>query len=273
MSKDSPRNAFLVVMITAIVCSSLVSAAVVVLRPIQLNNQMLDRSRNIMQLTGLLPDDQAIEDEQMLELYKTLDVRIVNIDEADFNGDIDPVSFDSRRAPGDPDLGVAIPSGQDLASLGRRSRFAPVYMVWDDDELDRLILPVQGNGMWSMLYGYIALEPDMNTISGMTFYEQNETPGLGDQITHGHWLEQWKGRQIYGFEGNPRFRINEGVVTPDSATAQYEVDALTGATVTGDAVTSMVHYWFGPHGYQDFLLAMREQPAKRPTEQNGENKP
>lgn len=266
MNKDSPRNAFFVVMVTALVCSSLVSAAVVVLRPIQLNNQMLDRSRNIMQLTGLLPGDQVIEDEDMLELYKTLDVRIINIDEADYNKEIDPVTFNTRLALNDPDLSVAIPSELDLASLGRRTRFVPVYMVWDDDGLDRVILPVRGNGMWSMLYGYIALEPDFNTISGMTFYEQNETPGLGDQITHGHWLEQWQGRQVYGVEGNPRFRINEGVVKPGSEAFQFEVDALTGATVTGDAVTSMVHYWFGPHGYRDFLLSLRENPTGRPSE-------
>jgi len=266
MNKDSPRNAFFVVMVTALVCSSLVSAAVVVLRPIQLNNQMLDQSRNIMQLTGLLPGDRVIEDEDMLELYKSLDIRIINIDEADYNEEIDPVTFNTRLALNDPDLSVAIPSELDLASLGRRTRFMPVYMVWDDDGLDRVILPVRGNGMWSMLYGYIALEPDLNTISGMTFYEQNETPGLGDQITHGHWLEQWQGRQVYDDQGNPRFRINEGVVQPDSATSRFEVDALTGATVTGDAVTSMVHYWFGPHGYRDFLLALRENPTVRPSE-------
>lgn len=266
MNKDSPRNAFFVVMITALVCSSLVSAAVVVLRPIQLNNQMLDRSRNIMQLTGLLPGEQVVEDEDMLELYKSLDVRIINIDDAIYDEEIDPVTFNTRLALNDPELSVSIPSELDLASLGRRTRFVPVYMVWDDDGLDRVILPVRGNGMWSMLYGYIALEPDFNTISGMTFYEQNETPGLGDQITHRHWLEQWQGRQVYDDEGNPRFRVNESVVQPGSETARFEVDALTGATVTADAVTSMVHYWFGPHGYQDFLRNQSENPSVRPSE-------
>ena len=56
-------------------------------------------------------------------------------------------------------------------------------------------------------------------------------------------------------------------MTPGSATAEFEVDALTGATVTGDAVTNMVHYWFGPHGYRDFLLGLREQPPERPVEE------
>jgi len=266
MSKDSPQRAILVVLLTALVCSGLVSAAVVVLRPIQINNQMLDRSRNIMQLTGLLPADQAIEDDDMLDLYKSLDLRIIDIDAAGYDGEIDPNTFSQRQALNDPDRSIAIPSDQDQATLGRRSRFVPVYMVWKEDRLDRVILPVRGSGMWSMLYGYIALEPDLNTISGMTFYEQNETPGLGDQITHAHWLEQWQGRQVYDNQGNPRFRINEGTVEPGSPTAEFEVDALTGATVTANAVTSMMHYWFGPHGYQPFLLAMREQPPEKPAE-------
>jgi Na+-transporting NADH:ubiquinone oxidoreductase subunit C len=258
VSRDSPKNALLVVLVTALVCSSLVSAAVVLLRPIQLNNQLLDQSRNIMQLTGLQAAGDELDDDEMLGLYKSVDRRIINISDAVFDKAIDPNTFDKRKAVNDPELGVQIPAGLDLASLGRRSRFAPVYIVWKDGELERMILPVRGAGMWSMLYGYIALESDLNTIAGMTFYEQNETPGLGDQITHVHWLEQWKGRRVFDEQGETRFRVSEGVVAAGSATSGYEVDALTGATVTGNAVTNMMHYWFGPHGYQDFLAQLRD---------------
>jgi len=269
VSKDPPKNALLVVLVTALVCSSLVSAAVVLLRPIQLNNQLLEQSRNIMQLTGLLAEGIETDDDEMLVLYKSVDRRIVNIDEAVFDEAIDPNTFNKRKAVNDPELGVQIPGGMDLASLGRRSRFAPVYMVWKDGGLERVILPVRGAGMWSMLYGYIALDSDLNTIAGMTFYEQNETPGLGDQITHGHWLEQWKGRRVYDEQGELRFRVSEGVVPDGSATSGFEVDAISGATVTGNAVTAMMHYWFGPHGYQEFLAALREQPPERPPEGSG----
>ena len=185
MSNASPLKALIVVLLTALVCSTLVSAAVVVLRPIQINNQLLDRSRNIMALTGLLPAGEAVEDETMLELFRSLDTRMADIDEGNFDESIDPLTFDMRRAANDPDLSTAVPASSDLAKIGRRSRYAPVYIVWDGDEMDRLILPVRGAGMWSMLYGYIAIEPDMSTIAGMTFYEQNETPGLGDQIAGG----------------------------------------------------------------------------------------
>ena len=264
MKSDSARNALVVVLLTAVFCSSIVSATVVLLRPIQLNNKMLEQSKNIMALTGLLSADQVLDDDALLRLYKSVDQRIINIDSTEFEPDMDPVTFDKRRAVNDPELGVGIPAEFDQASLGRRSRFAPVYIVWKDGQLERVILPVRGAGMWSMIYGFIALESDLNTIAGMSIYEQNETPGLGDQIVHGHWLEQWAGRQIYDDLGNPRFSVAQGMVVPGSEAADYEVDALTGATVTGNAVTALVHYWFGPHGYQGLLNRIRENPPQQP---------
>lgn len=259
MNNDSPLKAVFVIVLTAIICSSLVSAAVVMLRPIQLNNQMLDRSRNIMKLTGLLEQGVTPGDEEMLELFRGMDVRIVDIDQALFNDELDPWSFDQRRAASNPELGVDIPADLDRSSLGRRSRFATVYIVLKEGDLERLILPIHGAGMWSMIYGYIALESDLNTIAAITFYEQTETPGIGDQILRPEWLAKWEGRRIYDELGELRFAINPGKVEPGSSTWLYEVDALTGATVTADAVTSMIHYWFGPHGYRGFLDFLREQ--------------
>ena len=92
MNNDSPIKAVLVVVLVALVCSSLVSAAVVILRPIQLNNQLLDRSRNIMQLTGLLAAGSELPDEEMLSLFKSLDARVVDIDSAAFDHETDPYS-------------------------------------------------------------------------------------------------------------------------------------------------------------------------------------
>ncbi len=265
MNNDSPTKAVLVVVLVALVCSTLVSAAVVLLRPIQLNHQLLDRSKNIMQLTGLLPAGADVPNDEMLALFKSLDARIVDIDAAAFDAGIDPYTFDKRRAVNKPDFSVAIPPEFDRAGMGRRSRLAPVFLVWQADEFERIILPIRGNGMWSTLYGYIALESDLNTIADAVFYEQNETPGLGDQITRPDWLALWQGRQIYDERGEVRFAVAGGRVDPDSPSAAYEVDALTGATVTADAVTELVHYWFGPHGYQPFLDQLSEEPPDRKT--------
>lgn len=271
MDRNSPRKAIIVVALVAVICSSLVSAAVVWLRPIQLNNQLLERSRNVMQLTGLIESGQAPEDEEMLELFKSLDVRIVDLEKGTFDDSIDADTFDEVRSAGDPELGVAVPTTEDLAKLGRRSRFATVYLIWEGGEFKRIILPIRGAGMWAMMSGYLALESDVNTIADATFYEQAETPGLGDQITRPDWLAQWQGRQIYDGSGNPAFAVGPGVIQPGSAAAQHKVDALTGATITGDAVTSLVHYWMGSHGFQPLLTQLRKQlPTQVATSEPGD---
>lgn len=263
MVKDTPLRALLTVLVTAVVCSSIVSASVVLLRPVQLNNQLLERSSNIVALTGQLPQGE-ISDDNLLALFKSLDARVVDIDEARLDSEYDAYTFDARKAAIDPELSVAIPAEEDRATLGRRSRYQTVYLVWKDGAVDRVILPINGAGMWSMLYGYLALEADFNTIAGAIFYEQNETPGLGDQITDRNWQAKWQGKQIYDHSGELLFHVAEGPVTEGSAAAAYQVDALTGATVTANAVTRLVQYWLGPHGYGPLLAQLRENPPAQP---------
>jgi len=264
MARDTPLRALFTVVITAAVCSFFVSASVVLLRPIQLNNELLKRSGNVLVLTGLLPAGGLTGDEQLLGLFKGLDARVIDIDEAVTNIEIDPWTFDARAAAADPDLSVAIPAGKDPASLGRRSRYQTLYLVWKDGRLDRVVLPIRGAGMWSMIYGYIALEADFNTIAGMVIYEQNETPGLGDMIAKPFWQSKWAGKKLYDEGGDMLFRIAEGPVQAGSAGAEYEVDALTGATITANAVTALMRYWFGPGAYGPLLQHWREQPPQEP---------
>jgi Na+-transporting NADH:ubiquinone oxidoreductase subunit C len=264
MDNNSPQKAIIVVATVAFIASLLVSSAVVILRPIQLENQLLERSRNVMQLSGLLTDGEAPADDEMLRLFRGLDARIIDVDAADFSDEHDPDTFDQRRAVNNPERGIDIPTANDQANLGRRSRFVTTYLVWVDDKIKRIILPVRGTGMWSMLYGFVALESDLNTIAAASFFEHTETPGLGDQITRPNWLAQWRGRKIYGNDASPRFAVSGGSVAEGSNIAQYEVDGLTGASITGDAVTNLIHYWFGMHGYQPFLDKLRDKPPARP---------
>ena len=176
--KESPLKALIVVLAVSLACSILVSTASITLKPIQLLNQKVERSRNIVNLTGLVPADKKLSDDEILAVVEQLDARVINLDTGEFNNNIDPEIFDARAAVNDPDHSVAIPAADDLARLGRRSRFAVVYLVWQDNELKRIILPIHGQGMWSTLRGYLALESDLNTIAAVTFYEQAETAGL-----------------------------------------------------------------------------------------------
>ncbi len=176
---------------------------------------------------------------------------------------MDPYAYDVREAASDPERSAPIPSEADRAQIGRRARHAVVYLAWDGDRLHRIVLPVYGMGMWSTIRGLVALENDFNTIAGATFYEQAETPGVGDRITRADWLAKWQGRKIYDGKGVPQFAIAAGEVEPGSASALHNVDGISGATVTTDAVTAMMRFWFGPWGYQGLLEHLRAEPPER----------
>lgn len=269
MNTDNPRTAFLIVVMVALVCSVLVSGAAIGLRPIQQRNALIERSRHIVTLSGLVDPGQALSGAEVLAVVEQMDERVLNIETGEFDDSIEPAEFDPRAAVLDPELGVAIPPDQDLARLGRRSRYEIVYLVWDGDGINRVILPIVGQGMWSTMYGFVALENDLNTIGAATFYEQAETAGLGDQITDPDWLATWQGKALFGSDGRFRFRIAAGPVEPGSAAAAHEVDAISGATVTGSAVTRLVEYWFGPHGYGPFLENLKNDAPVRRAEQAG----
>ena len=261
MNKDSPQKAIIVVLVTALVCSIMVSVAAISLRPIQLAHKLLERARHVVQLTGLAPADAGtLSDDELLTLFTQLDARVVNIDDGTFAQDIDAATFDQRKAANDSERSVVIPTESDIARLGRRSRFAIVYIVWEGGQLKRIVLPMHGQGMWSTLYGYIALDADLNTIADASFFEHAETPGLGDQIMRVEWLAQWQGRKLLDEAGTTRFRVATGRVEPGSQAARHEVDALSGASVTANGVTGLVNYWFGAHGFQPFLQGLRETP-------------
>jgi Na+-transporting NADH:ubiquinone oxidoreductase subunit C len=241
----------------------LVSSASIILKPIKLQNQKVERSRHIVALTGLFPADQALTNEEILQAVEQLDIRVINIGTGDFDDSKDPEGFDARAAANSPELSVDVPPDDDLARLGRRAQHAIVHLVWDGDELKRVILPIYGQGMWSTLHGLLALEADLNTVGAVTFYEQAETAGLGDQITRPGWLKKWQGRQLFNNQGEVAFRVAAGPVVEGSAAAQHQVDAISGATVTALSVTRLVEYWFGPNGYLPFLENLRSQPPTR----------
>lgn len=252
--QETPLRALLVLLAVALICSVLVSVSAVVLRPIQAANERIERYRHIVALTGLTEAGESLDDAQIEAAIEQLEVRVVELDSGRFAA-LAPDQVDARRAASDPEMSVPIPADADLARIGRRSRYQVVYLVFagNGDELSRVILPVHGQGMWSTLYGMVALEADLNTIAAVTFYEQEETAGLGDQIEDPAWQARWVGRRIYNRAGEFRFRVASGPVEDDSPAATHEVDGLSGATITGNAVTALMEFWFGPFGYGPLL--------------------
>ncbi|NND37080.1 MAG: NADH:ubiquinone reductase (Na(+)-transporting) subunit C, partial [Gammaproteobacteria bacterium] len=171
-------------------------------------------------------------------------------------------SFDQRAAARNSATSSAIDPADDIAKIRRRSRFATVYLVTDGDRLEQLILPVRGSGLYSMLYGFLALGPDLNTVVGLKFYEQGETAGLGARIDSLQWLAQWGGKRVFDKSGRPIILVVKGGVFPGDPDFIHKVDAISGATITSSSVQDLLHFWLGDFGFGPYLQRMRKQMSE-----------
>ena len=135
---------------------------------------------------------------------------------------------------------------------------APVYLVLDGSRIEQVILPIEGAGLWSTMYGYLAVENDGNTVRGLRFYSHAETPGLGDQVDKPAWREQWQGKKLYGPDGEPQIEVVKGPAPEDS---DYQIDGLAGATLTGRGVSVFVRHWVGEEGYGPYLKTLAEEES------------
>jgi len=254
MSRDSIANTILVTFVLCVVCSVLVSGAAVGLHTRQELNKELEKKRNILAVAGILEKGNSIE-----EQFKVVEERIVNIETAEYvdKSEIDPATFDQRAAAKDPNLSLKIPREDDLAGIKRREKYSAVYLInHPDGTLDQVILPVYGKGLWSTLYGFVAVDSDGNTIRGLTFYEQGETPGLGGEVENPGWKKLWAGKKIYE-NGAVQIEVIKGTVLPESPGSEYKVDGLSGATITSRSVTHLLHYWLGDNGFGPLLKKLK----------------
>ena len=176
--EDSVGRTIIVAVVLCLVCSILVSGAAVVLRPVQQANKTLDRQRNILEIAGIPADEDEIE-----AAFGRIEARVVELADGEYVDDMDPLVFDARKAARDPARSVPLEDGSDIARIGAMAQHATVYLMREGDRITRVILPVHGYGLWSTLYGFLALDGDGRTISGLKFYEHAETPGLGAKST------------------------------------------------------------------------------------------
>ena len=247
-SNDSTVKTLVVAFSLSIVCAIFVSTAAVVLQPAQEINKTLDRKRNILAAAGMLEEGKSVE-----EQFSQVSTRLVDLRTGKFVEDMDPQSYDQRKAAKDPKASSNLSDEEDIANIGRRENYSLVYVVEDSaGELEKIILPVRGYGLWSTMYGFIALEQDINTVAGLGFYEHGETPGLGGEVDNPRWKGMWPGKQVYR-DGDVELGLIKGSVDPDSDNAAWQVDGLAGATLTSRGVTNLVHFWLGENGFEPFL--------------------
>ncbi len=254
MSNNSIGKTFLVASLLCIVCSVIVSSAAVKLRPTQQIMKALDKKKNILAAAGLYSPDLSDIDGVYNE---SIEAKVIDLETGDYSLDVDVASFSQRDSA--KDVSTSIEIENDPAGIGRRSKLASVYLVKKEGRVDRLILPVHGKGLWSTLYGFLAVDVDLNTVKALNFYEHAETPGLGGEVDNPSWKAQWDGKRIFNESGHLKLEVIKGKVDPKNPQAMHQVDGLSGATITARGVSNMLQYWLSDDGYGKFISKIKAQ--------------
>ncbi len=256
LPNDSAKKTLFMAVAVCLVCSVVVASAAVGLRPIQVANQERDRIRNIVDVAGVAQPGQSAA-EAFNEKVEPLLIRLEDGSESD---EYDVSTFDIEKASKDPAMSRPLPKPEDKANIKRQPTHMPVFIVRGEaGEMERLILPVHGAGLWSTLYGFLALDGDLNTVSGLKFYQHAETPGLGGEVDNPNWRAIWDGKMIYDDQGNPVIQLVKGSVDASTPNAEHKIDGLAGATLTSRGVENLINFWLGEDGYGPFIERLKNE--------------
>lgn len=268
LGNDSLEKTIAIAVALCLVCAVLVSFSAVALKPLQVNNKEVDMKKNILDVAGLLDEGANID-----AVFKDkIEAKIVNLETGDYVEDMNPAEYDQRKAAKDPAMSVVIPKEKDIAHIRVKPKYAKVFLVKNAGAIQSIILPINGYGLWSTLYGFLSLDPDGQTVQSINFYDQAETPGLGGEVVNPNWRALWKGKKVYaeteqaslekgaieGAEiGEPALSLIKGTVDTSKPGSQYQVDGLAGASLTSAGVTNLVRYWMSKEGFAPYLAKVR----------------
>jgi Na+-transporting NADH:ubiquinone oxidoreductase subunit C len=252
MNVNTVPRTLAVAAIVAFACSAMVSGAVYMLRPIQQGYATVERNRAILAVAGRLPPGE-VSDREIAARFFDIEIHVVDTASGNYVTDVDARGFDHWQSEIDSGDRETIAADSESTPPAQRPTLVPVYIVRKGEALERLVLPVHGRGMWSIIYGYVALSADLSTIADIVFFRHGETPGIGDRIQDPAWLAGWRGKRIYDERHVARIRVVKAAQGP------HQVDLVSGASVTSGATGDLVRHWFGDDGYRLFLERLRER--------------
>ena len=224
--KDSFSGTLIVVLVVSLICSIIVAGAVVGLKPIQEKQKLQDKQGYILSVAGLMDKNTDISK----TFAERIEQRVVDLATGEYVKDA-PKDFSARIAGKDPAQSIQIKPEDDLAGIKSRAKYTEVYLVkGEDGKVSQIILPMHGNGLWSVMYGFVAIQPDGNTINGITYYDQGETPGLGGEIGNPLWQQKFVGKKPF-IDNNPIALQVLGICSALAVTTKLQTAIVMGISV------------------------------------------
>ena len=240
-----------------LVCSAAVSSLAVGLKPQQEENKRLDMAKQIVQVAGLVEPGEEVSAERVKALFADIEQKVIDRRTGEIL-DTDPESYDPLKAAKDPETSTETPDYRAKYSATQVKRLPDkleVYLV-NVEGKESVVLPIHGYGLWTTLYGFIALERDRSEVVGITYYEHGETPGLGGEVDNPSWKAQWPGKVPYSKDGELVLDVLKAGAPQTRPESQ--IDGLSGATITTVGVDRMLELWLGENGYGPFLQKLAE---------------
>ncbi|MFA3791722.1 Na(+)-translocating NADH-quinone reductase subunit C [Aliiglaciecola sp. SL4] len=231
-----------VVVAVCLVCSVVVSGAAVGLREMQQTNAANDKRSNILQAAGL---ETTVDCDVPCTFDKFVTERFVDLETGEYV-EVEE-DFDMYKAAKQEAYSVKVENSN--VGFQRRSSVASVYLIENEaNEVTRIVLPVHGSGLWDLMYGFLAIDADGNTVRELVYYQQKETPGLGGEVQNPSWKAKWDGKKLFK-DGDVAIQVKKNA----GSNNDYAVDALSGATLTSNGVQNTLTYWLGENGYGPYL--------------------
>lgn len=227
MQHSKPYSIGFILIITALF-GLLLALAASALSERQQFNEEVNVKRNILMAVGVLDRDREMELDEIDAMYQ----------ESVQSFAVDPEGTIVEGVSGESlDLEVV------LQNPDTSQHRYPVFVATDAGGSTVYAIPVFGKGLWSTLYGYLALEADLETVRGMTFYAHGETPGLGAEIEQAWFQDNFVGKKIYDAGALRTIQVVKGTVEnriQDPGDRDYYVDGISGATITGRGVSNLL---------------------------------
>ncbi|ABV86900.1 Na(+)-translocating NADH-quinone reductase subunit C [Shewanella pealeana] len=253
LKKDSFMGTMIFTVTLCLLCSFMITGTAEVLKERKLVKKRDELMRNVL----IAADVDLSGDKDFRALFaKDVKPLLVSLDSGDVDtSGVNVMDYDPRMASINPETSIKLEKKQDKAKIKTRANQVRVFKVFDDSgKLTSVVLPIYGKGLWSMVYGFIAVKPDLNTIENVVFYEHGETPGIGDFLNDTEWTNQWRNKQIFDEKGKVSFKVVKGGAKEGDV---HGIDAVSGATMTGRGVQRSIQFWFGSEGFEAFFKKLK----------------
>jgi len=270
MEKESVFKTLAVAVGVCAVCAVLVSITTIALKPQQEENKALDKKKNILLAAGLMSakgyslDSEGNETKERVNVNETfarLVPQVIDLTTGEVV-EMEPeaiAKLDERELVKKPETRIDIVANTDIAGIKVKPLQTVIYLLKDENgETERYIFPFYGRGLWSTMYGFIALDAELNTVGNICFYDHGETPGLGGEIVNPNWQAKWSDKTAFDSQGKVAVHVVKGPVKLDSRNKQFEVDGIAGSTLTCNGVNHAVHYWLGENGFGPYIKKIKE---------------